>query len=295
MQTLFDGYLIVDWSASSVPRQGKDSIWWCHLQWDEGTLIANDDNPATRQLAIKQIRDILYSYASSEKRLLVGFDFAYAYPRGFASELATSANACWQSVWQHLSRLIEDDNNNQNNRFIVAAGLNKALTGKASPFWGCPKGQRSQHLSMYKPRQDRFPEYRIVEQGTGAHSVWKLAYPGAVGSQVLTGLPYLYELRNDPGLQAFSRVWPFETGLRELKLCDLSEWRIIHAEVYPSLVTIAPKANEIKDQLQVYALAQYFAEFDYRGKLGPLFAGMHPINDTERDIVEQEEGWILGA
>ena len=24
---LFDGYLIVDWSASSSPKRGKDSIW----------------------------------------------------------------------------------------------------------------------------------------------------------------------------------------------------------------------------------------------------------------------------
>ena len=45
---LFDGYLVVDWSANSTPKQGKDSIWWCHLAWNNDTLeIVEIRNRAT--------------------------------------------------------------------------------------------------------------------------------------------------------------------------------------------------------------------------------------------------------
>lgn len=294
MASLFDGYLIVDWSANSTPKQGKDSIWWCHMAWDNESLIINDDNPSTRNIAINQIRDILREYVLSGKRILVGFDFAYAYPQGFARKLSDSEITSWWNVWQELSRRIEDDEDNQNNRFKVAAGINQALTGTAGPFWGCPESQCREFLSMRKPKKNHYSEFRIAEQGSSAHSVWKLAYPGAVGSQVLMGLPYLHKLRVDPVLQPSSSVWPFETGLKELKPEDLNEQRIIHAEIYPSLIPVYPGKNDIKDQHQVFALAKYFANLDYRQQLGPLFAGSRVLSEHERNIVEKEEGWILG-
>jgi hypothetical protein len=30
----FDAYLMIDWSASSIPRTGADSIWWALLEWE---------------------------------------------------------------------------------------------------------------------------------------------------------------------------------------------------------------------------------------------------------------------
>jgi len=198
MKSLFDGYLIVDWSANSTPKRGKDSIWWCHLTWDDDSLVINGNNPSTRYLAFKQIREILHSYVLSGKRLLVGFDFAYAYPQGFAKRLSGSVDASWWNTWQKLSELIVDDTYNLNNRFSVAAGLNQMLTATTGPFWGCPESQCNDHLSKHKPKNNPFAEFRIAERICGAQSVWKLAYPGAVGSQVLMGIPYLHQLRVDP-------------------------------------------------------------------------------------------------
>ncbi|MGA2716845.1 MAG: hypothetical protein ABSG41_27465 [Bryobacteraceae bacterium] len=34
----FDEYLIVDWSANSCPKRGKDSIWYCLLCRRKGLL-----------------------------------------------------------------------------------------------------------------------------------------------------------------------------------------------------------------------------------------------------------------
>lgn len=299
VKRLFDGYLIVDWSANKTPKSGKDSIWWCHLTWDDDTLVVADiRNPPTRRVAHAEIHSVLNNYLVSKKRVLVGFDFAYGYPSGFSHAVNSNSEKPWISVWEYLSEIINDDENNLNNRFAVASLINHSITGSYGPFWGCPKQNESENLSMYKPKDEytrRFNEYRIVEQGTAAHSVWKLCYPGAVGSQVLMGLPYVHALITDTELGKVSKVWPFETGLKELIEQELKGVHIVHAEIFPSLVPVSPKKGEVKDELQVMALAHHFADLDYHHQLSYLFSGKRSLTDDERQIVEQEEGWILGV
>jgi precorrin-8X/cobalt-precorrin-8 methylmutase len=298
MGTLFDGYLIVDWSANNCAKSGKDSIWWCHLLWEAGSLVLVDEqNPTTRLAAVQQIKAILLRYKDFQQRLLLGMDFAYGYPLGLAAKVAPGESPPWLAVWRYLSEQIEDSPRNANNRFEVAAHMNRLLSGSTAPFWGCPKTKQSRYLSMRKPKGEAgelFNEFRLAEQGNPTHSVWKLSYPGAVGSQVLMGLPYLYQLRTDPELACISRVWPFETGLGPLQESDLTATNILHAEIYPSLVAVSPKPGEIKDRLQVIALAEYFADLDYKNELGRLFAGRRHVSKEERQIIEREEGWILG-
>ena len=46
----FDAYLMVDWSAASAPRTGKDSVWWCLCVWRSGRLVVETNkNSPTRQ------------------------------------------------------------------------------------------------------------------------------------------------------------------------------------------------------------------------------------------------------
>jgi precorrin-8X/cobalt-precorrin-8 methylmutase len=192
---------------------------------------------------------------------------------------------------------IEDGHDNSNNRFAVAAGINQMIADDPAPFWGCPKARQSRYLSMRQPRgnlNSLFPEFRLAEQGNASHSVWKLMYAGSVGSQVMMGLPYLYRLITDKALAKASKVWPFETGLKSIHEQDLSGVHIVHAEIYPSLFEVKPAANMVKDELQVRQLAQYFAEQDKKGTLGQLFAGRRTLMNEQRQIVEREEGWILG-
>ena len=299
MKTLFDAYLIVDWSANNSPKLGKDSIWWCHMSWDDGTLVVNEiKNTSTRIETIAQITEILLGYKKSNKRVLLGFDFAYSYPAGFSQRLTGDSQPDWLATWQFLHSQITDSSRNKNNRYEVAAVINRELTGAAGPFWGCPDKRQSNHLSKCKPKDlglKLFNEYRIVEQGTAAHSVWKLYYPGSVGSQVLMGLPYLYALRTDASLSEVSRVWPFETGLKLITEEDLAGVNVLHAEIFPSLVSVNSQQGEIKDKLQVCAVANQFADLDHCGDLGSMFAGGRELTVTERQIVESEEGWILGV
>ena len=127
---LFDGYVAVDWSASSVPRRGENSIWLAV----RGTgRTVEYENPATRQEAMEYIETLLRIATATGRRLLCGFDFPFGYPAGTA--LALTGRAGWEAVWSRVAKLIEDGPANRNNRFKAAARLNAHFDGDG-PFWG---------------------------------------------------------------------------------------------------------------------------------------------------------------
>jgi hypothetical protein len=123
----------------------------------------------------------------------------------------------------------------------------------------------------------------------GPSSIWKLYYQGSVGGQTLTGLPVVKRLHD----KRAAKLWPFETGWRPLTVADLSEIDAVFAEIYPSLLGAKPAPGEIKDQAQVRAACEHFRALDEKGQLGALFGPAQ--DDARRDVVENEEGWILGA
>ena len=89
----FDGYVIVDWSAASVRRTGKDSIWIAALTGDDLRL----EHPATREAAMQILQDLLTRATDQGQRLLVGFDFAF----GFCTvdfKLMGNFRKCFQPV-----------------------------------------------------------------------------------------------------------------------------------------------------------------------------------------------------
>ena len=294
VKSLFDAYLMIDWSASSTPKQGRDSVWYCLVRREAGRVRMEVlRNPSTRCEAAEEIRKLLVELSSNNLATLVGFDFTYGYPAGLASKLGL-VGVPWLSIWQELQRQIEDAPDNCNNRFEVAARWNKRLTGGAAPFWGCPASKADKYLSRRKLDTDwarlELAELRVCEQKAGAQPTWKLMYPGSVGSQTLLGIPHLANLRFDSALESQSCVWPFETGLG----CDKNA-RIVHAEIYPSLIPIEQEPGEVNDAAQVKTLANYFAQMDQTGQLERLFAGPPGLSAEQQARICQEEGWILGV
>src|SRR5262249_42939715 len=108
------------------------------------------------------------------------------------------------------------------------------------------------------------------------------------------GIPVVRRLRDDPRFAGAIRVWPFETGLAAPAPAN-GEGRIVLAEIYPSLIAIAPRPGEVKDSAQVRAVARWFAAHDEAGPPAASFAGDPALTQAERRIVESEEGWILGV
>lgn len=147
---------MVDWSASSTPKRGADSVWWCEVS--DGVNLRNLHNPSTRAQACEEILAALLANVEANQRVLVGFDFPYGYPSGWAKALGLSG-APWGSTWNDLSERIQDAVDNRNNRFQVAADLNKCASGGPFPFWGCPNSVACQMLS---PRsQWRQPPFNL--------------------------------------------------------------------------------------------------------------------------------------
>ena len=291
---LFDTYVMVDWSAASAPRRGRDSIWYTVLARRNGALRRLVlDNPATRAEAESGLTRRLASLRGRGDRVLVGFDFPFGYPSGTAARLGITGLP-WRHFWQELDDSIEDGPDNRNNRFDVAESLNRRLTGEAFPFWGDVREDGRPYLRRRGRRahgRGDLAERRLCElRIRSTQPVWKLAGAGSVGSQSLMGIPRVWRIRRDPRLANACHIWPFETGLRY----D-SRPQIQLAEVYPSLVPAPPLKDKPKDAAQVVAIARHFAALDTAGRLQHLFAGDPMLTPLERCCIEEEEAWILGV
>ena len=298
MARLFNGYVIVDWSAASKPNTGADSVWIGVLKRDVRFRLAFEAfNPATRAEAEKKLDAILGDLKKRNERTLLGFDFPLGFPRGFASALKLPGEAPWRAAWDQIDKMVKDKADNTNNRFGVASEINRRLTGGPFPFWGCPPKDA---LTTLQPKRTRdhgpgdLPEMRYADLAAkGASSIWKLYYNGSVGGQAILGIPVVRRLKLARG--DGMKIWPFETGFKSLDEHDLAGVDLVAAEVYPSLfkTTLAP--GEVKDHAQVRTTAEHFARLDEAGKLGAAFG---PAKDASATVVgdaEREEGWVLGT
>ncbi|WP_309663887.1 molybdopterin guanine dinucleotide synthesis [Tabrizicola sp.] len=260
----FDRVIVVDWSAAGTPspaRPSADAIWI-------GEASASGE-AVTYHRTRHAAEAALHVHLAKGDRLLIGFDFPMGYPQGFAARLTGQAKASAVREW--LADAIEDGADNRNNRFAVAARMNRMIGGNG-PFWGCPSTCVEPGLSPRKTaRYDALglAERRVVETVVPrAQPVWKLFTTGSVGSQSLMGLPVVHRL----GLP----VWPFDPPAP-----------VMVAEIYPSLLAGAvTREGGIKDAAQVRLLARALWRLSRGGQLVGLF---------EVPDVAREEGWILGA
>lgn len=297
MSRLFQNYVMVDWSAAAKPATGADSIWiGVHRRDVRLQLRFEASNPATRAEALKTLTGLLQDFARRGDRTLVGFDFPLGYPVGTAAALKLSGAAPWAAMHAFLAKEVKDRPDNGNNRFQVAAMMNRLISGGPFPFWGCPPRDVLTTLQSKKTRphgDGDLPEHRHAEaKAKGASPVWKLYTAGSVGSQALVGIPVVQKLK-----AAFpdARIWPFETGWTALDRAALDGTGIVLAEIYPSLVRATPATGEVKDLAQVRAIGEHFAALDDAGRLAAAFAPARGTDPAVIEAVSREEGWILGA
>ncbi len=286
---MFDTFVMVDWSAATVPRTGRDSIWICWHAKDGERL----ENPPTRHAAKSVLADWLAAAVERKERVLIGFDFPFGYPSGFAARLGLSGPP-WRAVWDEIADLLHDFEENGNNRFQIAAEFNRRVSNGCFPFWGRPPGFDTPFLGPKHHRAHEnggLVERRLVDLHIpSAQPCWKLLGAGSVGGQALTGIPIVRALRDDPRWVDRARIWPFETGLQAPE-----QGAVVIAEVYPSLWAVSPADGEPKDAAQVRSVARFFAETDRAGELAALFAGDPSLTPEQRLRVETEEAWTLGV
>lgn len=268
--TGFDSFAIVDWNAGNDtgPRPKKDAIWVGAVL---GGIAQEPVYLRNRPLAFEYLCKLIDAEMQASRKLMIGFDFPFAYPSGFAQAIACVSN---KEVWRYFRDHLQDTPSG-NNRFELAGKMNARFNGDG-PFWFNGLKTEIPGLPRKKPKGATHgqKEKRRVERYTkGTFTCWQMGGAGAVGGQVMTGMAVLSKLCAQFDQQI--AVWPFEELDAPVTL----------VEVWPSLIDAAVRAENdaIKDRAQVRLLAIAFA------RLRP--EQLQAMLDIETDA----EGWILGA
>ena len=167
MARLFESYVMVDWSAASKPATGADSIWIGALTPDSRLKLAfKATNPPTRAKAIEELTELLGRCLKRGDRVLVGVDFPLGFPAGTSEALKLKGEP-GEAMRDFLLKEMKDKPDNSNNRFALAARMNRLISNGPFPFWGCSKKDELTTLSVKKTREHGpkdIAEFRIVEE-----------------------------------------------------------------------------------------------------------------------------------
>jgi molybdopterin molybdotransferase len=266
----FDTVIMVDWSGGNdrgaTPK--KDAIWTCIARAGQAEPPLYHRN---RQIAETYLQGTLTAEQTAGRRILAAFDLCFAYPAGFTEKLTGSDDPL--ALWDWFAARVTDTPG-LNNRFDLAGQINTQFPG-IGPFWG---NGRPNHDVLHLPRKGRdrtghdLPEHRATDLAApGAFSPWQLSGAGAVGGQVIMGLPMLSRLRHHFG--AALSVWPFQPPAADIVL----------AESYFSLLPVSYlTGHAIRDAAQVALYAR-------------AFSALTPDQwQTVLDVVPTAEGWVLG-
>ena len=305
MARLFDAYIIADWTAAEGKKLGDTSLWLGVAKRDvRFRLYTETHNVATRAEGEALLASLLAEHRKRGDRVLVGFDFNFGFPAGTAARLKlpeSSGATPWSAMWKFLASNVVDKPDNTNNRYQVAAKINRLMTDSPWPMWGAPANQAQRWLTTTKPPAGSgadIPEYRATQDAVRRgrlqpKSVWQMHGAGAVGGQTLVGVPAVRRLLETLGPSG--AVWPFGTGWRALEAADVEPLNVLVAEVWPSMWPTTVAEGEFKDQAQVRVTAEHFAKLDEAGTLSAAFAPPKGADEALIARVEQEEGWILGV
>ncbi|MEZ5798093.1 MAG: GNAT family N-acetyltransferase [Paracoccaceae bacterium] len=134
----FDRVIVADWSAANLPTSpvNRANAVWLGCHDAEGGA---EWHHRTRASAEAQLATLIDTAAAAGQRLLIGFDFAFAFPAGLAARLTGAEDP--RRLWAWLAAEIEDAPDNTNNRFAVATAINAAFPEGPGPFWSHPTGQ----------------------------------------------------------------------------------------------------------------------------------------------------------
>ncbi|MCL6282849.1 molybdopterin-binding protein [Ruegeria sp. 2012CJ41-6] len=266
--TPFQTIAMVDWSGGNDtgPKPRKDAIWACIARAE-----AREDPVylRTRHLAEDWLDDLIETELAAGRRLMLGFDFPFGYPAGFARAIAGTDDPL--ILWDWFANRIEDAPD-RNNRFDLAGQINRGFGGQG-PFWG--NGLKRDIAGLPRNKQvyrNPFPDRRAVEHlAKGSFTCWQMSGAGAVGGQVMMGLPVLARLRHRFAGQI--AVWPFEA----------LDKPVAFVEIWPSLTLGASPADRIRDAWQVERVVRQIAGL--------------PVGELAQKLTVEapEEGWILGV
>jgi molybdopterin molybdotransferase len=267
----FDSIVVVDWAAGNDrgPRPGADATWTATVR--DGAL-QDAIRHRNRDVLSRRLTGLLAEEMRAGRRVLAGFDFAFAYPAGFARALTGQDDPL--ALWDWFAANPRDDPK-ANTRLDLVGPINTGL-GHHGPFW-------FNGLRREVPGLARRARSSLRGEARGRTARPRLLHgmaDGGCGCRRVAdhdGLPRLAALRRI--FAGDLAVWPFEAPDRAIVL----------AEVRPSLIAEAVRAvaDSIRDRAQVRLLADAIWRLQAEEGLERAFAA---ASGGPRG-----EGWILGV
>jgi hypothetical protein len=281
----FDTFIAIDWSGAAKNYDGI-AVASCEVGRAAPTLIFPE---RSERWSRSRIAEWLCTQIASRRRLLIGLDFAFAFPFGGNGYLGGEAQQL-RSVFD-LWTLI--DQSSQDSDFGCESFVDDS--SYASLFW--KSGPRPPHWTESKRRT----EHACAElTQTRPETVFKLLGTKQVGKASITGIRVLHHIRAiNAGRVSF---WPFEKA----RGC-------VMVEIYPTLFRKRSTGSlaKIRSVDQLNAALKFFDSASVRGPDGMSdhetdavisaaavrAIAVKPSTWSHAEITSprvQREGWIFG-
>ncbi len=258
----FDKIVAIDWSGAK-PQYRNIRVAEYLPSKNNVTLVAPPSGGNwTRTIVREQ-----YFSGNSSKTILVGIDFAFAYPycdedAYFPGHRETPANVT--SLWAEVDRICDGQPDFYGGSFYLSAG---AKFAKYLMYQTCTG-------ELYRPRP-RQTESNCESAGILPQSVFKCVGPDSVGIGSIAGFRLLHQIE----LTGAASIWPFCT--------DPASCGTTVVEIYPALFKKRagvyrsgnPEAKQLSDALKFY-------EVD----LAPELTGVQGLTGDERDALVSAAG-----
>jgi len=284
----FDAFVAIDWSGAKGPGYKGIAVAMCAPGGAPPYLV----RPGHRWTRT-EIAEWLEGKLQGAERLLVGFDFAFAWPLGARGYRGLDGTSTW-SVFD-LWDAIEDSSGGEDDFGCQAVVDHKRF---APLFWT----DKDRIMPMdWRPGIRQAECACIGETGARPESVFKLVGPKQVGKAALTGMRVLRHLRI--GNEDRVSVWPYEPARDSVLV-----------EIFPTLFRkqALGKLDKIRDLTSLdRALAHFgahpfgdrdLAKSDHNTDALLSAAALRDLAtreptllaDTEDEVVRRE-GWIFGV
>ncbi|MEM7320841.1 MAG: molybdopterin guanine dinucleotide synthesis, partial [Pseudomonadota bacterium] len=101
----FDTFAMIDWSGGNDtgPKPRKDAIWACVAR---GGRTEDPVYLRNRTLAERWLFDLIDGEIAAGRRLMLGFDFPFGYPTGFAQAVIGRRSPL--ALWDWFADRVED-------------------------------------------------------------------------------------------------------------------------------------------------------------------------------------------
>ncbi len=285
----FDLFVAVDWSGARRPQRDAIAVALCRPGNDAPVLVeAPSGQGWSRMAAAAWLQEAM----SGDEAVLVGLDFAFAFPwqegLGYLTADVGPQPGTPFALWDYVEGVCAGDAD-------LFAGAFVAVPGLAPLFWS--DGARPHGFEERRRETER----RCAEAGLGRpESIFELIGPKQVGKGSLAGMRLLARLKARLGTAV--KVWPFEEAAPGDSVC---------VEIFPTL--FRPGVDKIRDSGSLdEALARLgsaparFAHGrlsdDAADALVSAAALRHLAAEPERwhptgmtEAARRREGWIFGV